>query len=90
MSDSVPGLSGWLGLLYLGIFQLGTSYVIYTLAIAHVTAMEAILIPLIEPILNPIWVFLLMDEVPSLTSIAGGVVIVAAVALRHAAGMRPQ
>ena len=88
MFDAVPGISGWLGLLYLGFVQLGTGYVLYTMAISHVTAMEAILIPLIEPVLNPIWVFLLMGEVPATTALAGGFVIIAAVTLRHATEVR--
>ena len=88
MFDSGPGFSGWLGLLCLGTFQLGISYVLYTRAISHVTAMEAILIPLLEPVLNPVWVFVLMGEIPSATALAGGTVIVAAVAMRHAAGVR--
>ena len=88
MFDSVPGVSGWLGLLYLGMFQLGASYVLYTLAISHVTAMEAILIPLIEPVLNPLWVFILMGEVPTMTALVGGTIIVGAVTLRHITGYR--
>ena len=88
MFEAAPDISGLLGLLYLGVFQLGTAYVLYTLAIPHVTAMEAILITLIEPILNPIWVFLLMGEAPAWTSLVGGVVILSAVTWRHATGVR--
>lgn len=88
MAAPLPDAAGWLGLLFLGIFQLGTAYVLYTLAIAHVTAMEAVLITLIEPLLNPLWVFLLMGEVPAWTSLAGGLVILAAVTLRQTAGLR--
>lgn len=83
MFEAVPGFTGWLGLIYLGVFQLGTAYVLYTMAISHVTAMEAILITLIEPVLNPLWVFLLMGEIPSWTAMAGGAIILAAVTFRH-------
>lgn len=58
MLQSAPNLSGWIGLSLLGVFQLGISYILYAEAMKHVTAMEGILIPVIEPILNPIWVFL--------------------------------
>jgi drug/metabolite transporter (DMT)-like permease len=44
--------SGWTALLVLGIVQLGMSYWLYARAIRHVTALEAVLIPVIEPILN--------------------------------------
>jgi drug/metabolite transporter (DMT)-like permease len=57
MFESMPGPMSWLGLLFLGVVQLGISYALYSEAIRHVSALEAILIPGIEPILNPIWVF---------------------------------
>lgn len=86
MFDDIPAFSGWMALLFLGVFQLGSSYVLYTMAIPHVTAMEAILIPLIEPVLNPIWVFLLMGEIPAWSAILGGFVILAAVTFRNLKG----
>lgn len=88
MFDAVPSVSGWIGLLFLGVFQLGLAYVLYTLAISHVTAMEAVLITLIEPVLNPFWVFILMGEIPAWTSLLGGLVIVGAVTARQLAGYR--
>jgi drug/metabolite transporter (DMT)-like permease len=64
MFGSVPDARSWIGLVFLGVIQLGLSYVLYSKAIKHVTALEAILIPGIEPILNPIWVFLFLGERP--------------------------
>jgi len=87
MFDSLPSASGFLGLFFLGVFQLGLAYVLYTRAISHVTAMEAILITLIEPVLNPFWVFLLMGEIPAWTSLAGGLVIITAVTARQLSGV---
>ena len=88
MFDSLPSPAGWAGLIFLGVFQLGLAYVLYTLAISHVTAMEAILITLVEPILNPFWVFILMGEIPAWTSLAGGLVIIGSVTARQLAGVR--
>ena len=88
MFDSLPSPAGWVGLIFLGVFQLGLAYVLYTLAISHVTAMEAVLITLIEPILNPFWVFVLMGEIPAWTSLAGGLVIIGSVTARQLAGVR--
>ena len=48
----------------LGVFQLGLPYVLYAVAIKHVTALEASIIPIVEPVLNPVWVFLIMGEAP--------------------------
>jgi drug/metabolite transporter (DMT)-like permease len=64
LSSQLPGLPSWIGLVVLGTVQLGISYVLYTIAIKRVTAMEATLIPLLEPILNPLWVMLLVGEWP--------------------------
>ncbi|MBK6761636.1 MAG: EamA family transporter [Ignavibacteria bacterium] len=67
----------------LGVFQLGLSYVLYAWAIKTVTALEAVLITVLEPLLNPLWVGLFYGEIPSGTSIVGGVIVVAAVVTRN-------
>ncbi len=69
-------------LMVMGIFQLGLPYILFALAIKSVTALDAALIPVIEPILNPIWVFLLIGEVPGKWALLGGVIVFAAVTLR--------
>lgn len=66
-------------MLFLGIFQLGLGYVMYTLAIRHVKALEATLITTIEPILNPLWVFLFLGEMPGFYSLIGGGIVLSAV-----------
>ena len=58
------GASGCWRLLLLGAVQLGLPYVFYGTAIKHVTALEATLIPLLEPVLNPLWVMLALGERP--------------------------
>ena len=67
----------------LGVLQLGISYILYSWALKHVTAIEAILITTLEPILNPVWVALFYDEVPSSFAIVGGLVVVSAVVARN-------
>ena len=67
------------GILLLGIFQLGLSYIFFTTAISHVTALEGILIPVIEPLLNPIWVLLGTGEQPTPYAIIGGIIVLVAV-----------
>jgi drug/metabolite transporter (DMT)-like permease len=79
---SSPGMSGWVRLSFLGIFQLGLPYILYSLAIRHVTALEAILIPVIEPILNPLWVFLVIGEAPGPWALVGGSIILVSVTVR--------
>lgn len=82
MLKSAPSTEGWVYLLIMGVVQLGIPYVLYSMAIKHVTALEAILIPVIEPILNPVWVFLLLGETPGPWAILGGTIVVSAVTLR--------
>lgn len=75
-------------LVVLGCFQLGLAYVIYTRAIRHVTALEGALIPVIEPILNPLWVMLVIGEKPSPLALLGGAIVLSAATWRAVASIR--
>jgi drug/metabolite transporter (DMT)-like permease len=66
---------------YLGIIQLGVAYTLLTLGIARgVKSLDASVIGYIEPVLNPVWVFLFLGERPAGWALAGGAIIIAAVA----------
>ena len=82
LSRSLPDASGWLRLVILGVVQLGIPYILYSKAIKHVTALEAILIPVIEPLLNPVWVFLMLGEAPGPLSLIGGIIVLAAITVK--------
>ena len=82
MFGSMPDARSWAGLLLLGTVQMGIPYVLFSIAVRHVPAVTAILVPMIEPILNPIWVLLLIGETPGPMAIAGGIVILGTVAVR--------
>ena len=73
---------GWVGLILLGVFQLGLAYKVYTMAIRHVRALEASLIGTLEPVLNPIWVLLVLGEKPGPWALAGGSIVIASVTVR--------
>jgi drug/metabolite transporter (DMT)-like permease len=89
MFESMPSAMSWAGIALLGVVQLGLSYVLYSEAIRHVTAIEATLIPGIEPILNPIWVFLILGEVPGKWALLGGLIVFVSVTTRCViAGLR--
>ncbi|MCE5283346.1 MAG: DMT family transporter [Deltaproteobacteria bacterium] len=88
MAQSVPGGGDWIGLVLLGVFQIGVSYVCYVVAVRSVTAMEAVLVPMIEPILNPLWVLLWMGERPGPWALWGGAVVILAVLFRGIADVR--
>ena len=68
----------WLLLAAMGWFQLGLGYYFFQRGLARVRAVEASLIALVEPVLNPIWVFLFLGELPSPRIIAGCALIAAA------------
>jgi drug/metabolite transporter (DMT)-like permease len=78
----MPTAPEWAALAVLGVFQLGAAYILYSIAIRYVTALEAILITMLEPILNPVWVALKQGEVPGPWSLAGGALVLAAVVVR--------
>jgi drug/metabolite transporter (DMT)-like permease len=69
------------GILALGIFQIAIPYLFYSAAIRHVRAFDAILVMTLEPVLNPIWVWLVIAEVPGLWSMVGGLIVIAAILL---------
>jgi drug/metabolite transporter (DMT)-like permease len=75
-------------LLYLGIFQIGIAYAFFTYGISHVRAIDATLIAMVEPVLNPIWVFLGIGERPANFAILGGLIILSVSVIRTARGSR--
>jgi len=82
-----PAARDWAVLAVLGVFQLGLPYVLYSAAIKRVTALEASIIPIIEPLLNPCWVFLMMGEAPGPWALVGGVVVLAVISARCILGV---
>ncbi len=78
-----PSTNGWFSIAILGIFQLGIAYIFYTKAVTSVTSLEALLIPVLEPLLNPVWVLLFTGEKPALLSLAGGVIVLTAVIVHN-------
>lgn len=77
--QDMPDGKGWFFLVVLGVVQLGLPYILYAKAIRHVTALEATLIPIIEPILNPVWVFLILGEAPGKLAVIGGIIVIVVV-----------
>lgn len=69
-----------LSVMYLGVFQIGLAYTFFTLAMAQgVRSLDAGIIGYIEPVLNPVWVFLVLGERPSQWALLGGTIIILAV-----------
>lgn len=84
---ALPAAGGggdWLIVAYLGIFQIGLAYVLLTVAVRSVSALETSLFLLLEPVLNPIWAFLAHAEHPGAWTLAGGALILGGSAARAA------
>lgn len=72
----------WAVVAFLGVCQLGIPYLFLARAVPHVRALEVGLFLLIEPVLNPIWAWLVHGETPGPTTLAGGALILGATAGR--------
>ena len=73
-------------LAFLGVFQIAIAYFLFVRGLAYVTATQASLTGMLEPVSNPIWVFLFLGEKPSAFAIAGALVVLAAIAGHTLAG----
>ncbi|MDR3341896.1 MAG: DMT family transporter [Treponema sp.] len=66
-------------ILFMGIIQIGCASLLFSYGIKRVTAIQAMLTAMAEPILNPVWVFAVTGEKPASSALLGGSIIVAAV-----------
>lgn len=76
--------ASWAGILYLGVFQIGLAYVFLSAAMKHVPALEASMLLLLEPALNPVFSWLVHGERPGALAIGGGALILGATTLKSA------
>jgi drug/metabolite transporter (DMT)-like permease len=67
----------------MGAVQLGLPYFLFSKGLQTVPLQEASLIALIEPVLNPLWVALVVGELPSIATVAGGGMILVGLGLRY-------
>lgn len=67
-------------ILFLGVFQLGIPYALFAVGTRYCPPLAVSLISMLEPIFNPVWVALVLHEIPGLAAIAGGVTVIATLA----------
>ncbi len=77
-------------MLLMGVVQLGIPYLLFFMALQRVSAREGALITLLEPLLNPIWVAMVVGEVPGSSTQIGGAVVLLGVVVRYALAGRGQ
>ncbi len=74
--------------LALGVFQVGAGLAVYTLGSRSVPAAELALLSMTEVVLGPLWVWLFLGESASPATLAGGAVLLAAIAGNALSGLR--
>jgi drug/metabolite transporter (DMT)-like permease len=78
--------ASWGAVLFMGLIQIGLASLLFSYGIKRVSAVQAMLTAIIEPVLSPLWVLLVTGERPSLQAILGGGIIVAAVLFSSLSG----
>ena len=73
--------SGGIWIIPMGAVGAGLSFVLYTWVIRRLEAIEAIITQTIEPIFNPIWVFLVIGEKPGPWALLGGGIVLTSITL---------
>jgi len=68
----------WATLGYLGVFQIGVAYMLLTGAVGDLPALHVSLLLLLEPVLNPVWAWLVRGETPGGWALVGGAIILGA------------
>ena len=68
-----------LSILILGVFQLGISYILYVHASKYCPPLACCLLGALEPLLNPVWVFLFDGERPGIFALVGAVIVVVSI-----------
>ena len=69
----------WIMITFLGIVQLGFAYILYSTAIKYVSALDAIIYPVVEPIFNPIFALLFLGEHMGINAVIGGALVLSGV-----------
>lgn len=79
----VPSATELLILFLFGAIQMAIPYALFARGLRDISAPEAGLITLVEPLLNPLWVWLFVREVPEFSTFLGGTFLLAGVAIRY-------
>lgn len=71
----------WMYIIFMGVFQLGFGYIFFSLGIKQSSATSSSIIATLEPILNPLWVFIFLGEKPSILALIGGMIVLLTVTI---------
>jgi len=85
---AMGGWQAWVVAILLGTVQQGLAYYFFAKGVSQTGSVTASIICTAEPILNPLWVFLIMKERPGVLSLIGGVIVVATIAVYNIISIR--
>lgn len=92
LQSATPTLEHWTLFFILGVIQIGIGYMLFNYGLKRTLAIESVLLAMMEPILNPVWVFIGYGEKPGIWAIMGGLLILGMLAVQVILGekMRPK
>ena len=68
-----------LSILYMGLLQIGLASLLFAYGLKRISAIQAMIIAILEPVLNPLWVLIITGEKPSAAALTGGIIILTAI-----------
>ena len=68
--------------IFLGVFQIAIPYILFAKASERAPALDLALLPIVEPLLNPVWVFLVTGEQPAALTYIGGIILLGVITFR--------
>lgn len=86
--SSVPAGRAWAAMIFMGLFQMGLSWLLFSKGIRTTPALKANFLTMIEPVLNPIWALLLVGEKMSPLAVIGAAVVLVSVCVYNALSLR--
>lgn len=92
LKSATPTLEHWALFFILGVIQIGIGYMLFNYGLKRTLAIESVLLAMMEPILNPVWVFIGYGEKPGIWAILGGLLILGMLAVQVILGekVRPK
>lgn len=83
IKNGMPDTRSLIFMILAGIINCSLPAIFYSMGLKTVSALSAMLISLLEPLMNPIWVLIFYGEIPSILCIIGGVMIIFFVIIRE-------
>ncbi|MEA5039223.1 MAG: EamA family transporter [Clostridiaceae bacterium] len=87
---AVSSAKAWAAMLFMGVFQMGLSWLLFSKGIRTTPALRANFLTMIEPVLNPVWALLILGERMGFLSVIGSVIVLASVCVYNVLSLKKQ